>query len=156
MRSLAALTASNSLMNQEFSAGKERSQPMKKRGLDAAEEKPTVFSNQTLVLSFADIKARFIEEFLPIKLPGGNLLNLSKWHDDDVSSYCIGLRILGAIILRDDLDQVQADEIVSLKNKNEGLLLNQFKIGLRKDLLKETGILLLVEPEEIPYMVTSW
>ncbi|KAG5867295.1 hypothetical protein JTB14_018560 [Gonioctena quinquepunctata] len=76
------------------------------------------------VSSFAKIKARFIEKFLPIQLPGENLLNLSKCfqrHDQEISFYRIRLRILGAKILGDDLDQAQADGILDLE-KTEKLV----------------------------------
>ncbi|KAG5873050.1 hypothetical protein JTB14_010533 [Gonioctena quinquepunctata] len=102
------------------------------------------------LLSFVEIKARFIEKFLPIKLPGENQLNLSRCfqrHDEDVSSYCIRLRNLGSKLLKEDLESAQIDEVAGLKKKNKDILLNQFKIGLRKDLLRETGILLLKEEQ---------
>ncbi|KAG5865153.1 hypothetical protein JTB14_037427 [Gonioctena quinquepunctata] len=62
------------------------------------------------VLSFTEIKVRFIKTFLPIKLPEENLLNLSKCfqrHDGDISSFCIRLHILGAKILKDALDRLK-------------------------------------------------
>ncbi|KAG5880378.1 hypothetical protein JTB14_027285 [Gonioctena quinquepunctata] len=67
-------------------------------------------------------------------------------HDEDVSSYCIRLRNLGSKLLKEDLESAQ-DEVAGLRKKNKDILLNQFKIGLRKDLLRETGILLLKEEQ---------
>lgn len=100
-------------------------------------------------LSFRDLKARFIEKFLPTKLPGENQLILSRCYqrqEEDVSSYCTRLRVLGVKLLNEDLENAAADEVAGLKKKNKEILLNQFKIGLRKDLMKEIGILLLQEP----------
>ncbi|KAG5884271.1 hypothetical protein JTB14_021328 [Gonioctena quinquepunctata] len=111
------------------------------------------------VLAFADIKARFIENFLSMKLPGETLLNLSKCfqrQDEDVSFSCIRLQILGAKLLKEDLNRAQPDGIVCLKEKCTELLLNQFKIGLRKDLLKEKGILLLREEQLDLEQAENW
>ncbi|KAG5864280.1 hypothetical protein JTB14_021255 [Gonioctena quinquepunctata] len=55
------------------------------------------------------------------------------------------LRNLGSKRSKEDLESAQIDEVTGLKNKNRDILLNQSKIGLRKDLLRETGILLLKE-----------
>ncbi|KAG5885599.1 hypothetical protein JTB14_024780 [Gonioctena quinquepunctata] len=60
---------------------------------------------------------------------------------------CFRSPISGAKLLKEDLDCAQLDDIHGLKNKNKDLLLIQFKIRLRKDLLKETGILLLREEQ---------
>ncbi|KAG5900347.1 hypothetical protein JTB14_033798 [Gonioctena quinquepunctata] len=58
---------------------------------------------------------------------------------------CTRLRIIGAKLLREDLSGATPEEEAGITKKNKELLLNQFKIGLRKDLMKETGVLLLRE-----------
>lgn len=101
-------------------------------------------------LTFNDLKARFIRKFLPIKLPGEAQLNFSRCYqrqDESVSSYCTRLKSLGAQLLKEDLEGADVDEVAGLKRKNKDILISQFKIGLRKDLLKEVGILLLREPD---------
>ncbi|KAG5881427.1 hypothetical protein JTB14_030549 [Gonioctena quinquepunctata] len=65
--------------------------------------------------------------------------------DEEVSSFCMRLRIIGAKLLCEDLSGATPEEGEEIRKKNRELLLNQFKIGLRKDLMKETGVLLLRE-----------
>lgn len=107
-------------------------------------------SDPTLdTLSYVDFKNRLIQKFLPLKLPGENQLILSRCYqryDENVSEYCTRLRALGAKLLEEDIEGAEANEIAGLKKKNKEIVLNQFKIGLRKDLMKEVGILLLREP----------
>ncbi|XP_074040000.1 uncharacterized protein [Leptinotarsa decemlineata] len=100
-------------------------------------------------LSYSDLKARFIGKFRPIKLPGENQLMLSRCYQryEDVSTYCTRLRALGAKLLNEDLERAEATEIAGLKKNNKEIIMNQFKIGLRKDLLREVGILLLRESD---------
>ncbi|KAG5897696.1 hypothetical protein JTB14_011506 [Gonioctena quinquepunctata] len=48
-------------------------------------------------------------------------------------------------VATEDLSVATPEEEAGIRKKNKELLLNQFKIGLRKDLMKETGVLLLRE-----------
>ncbi|KAG5888441.1 hypothetical protein JTB14_008392 [Gonioctena quinquepunctata] len=59
-------------------------------------------------------------------------------------NYISRLRIIGAKLLREDLSGATPEEEAGIRKKNKELLLNQFKIELRKDLMKE-GVLLLRE-----------
>ncbi|KAG5860169.1 hypothetical protein JTB14_014412 [Gonioctena quinquepunctata] len=99
-------------------------------------------------LSYYDLKNKFLKKFTPSKLPGESQWNLSRCFqrlDEEVSSFCTRLRIIGAKLLREDLSGATPEEEAGIRKKNKELLLNQFKIGLRKDLMKETGVLLLRE-----------
>lgn len=101
-------------------------------------------------LSFRDLKARLISKFAVTRLPGESQLNLSRCyqrHDENVSSFCIRLRILGAHVLEEDLRTATPEEQAGIKRKNQDLILNQFKIGLRKEIMREVGVLLLKEVE---------
>lgn len=108
-------------------------------------------SDPTLdALTYADLKNKFITKFLPIKLPGEAQLNFSRCYqrqDESVSSYCTRLRSLGTQLLKEDLEGATRDEVPGLKKKNKEVLISQFKLGLRKDLLREVGVLLLREPD---------
>ncbi|KAG5863597.1 hypothetical protein JTB14_014309 [Gonioctena quinquepunctata] len=61
------------------------------------------------------------------------------------SSFCTWLRIIGAKLLREDLSGATPEEEAGMRKKDKELLLNQFKIMLRKDLIKETGVFLLTD-----------
>ncbi|KAG5874211.1 hypothetical protein JTB14_019186 [Gonioctena quinquepunctata] len=99
-------------------------------------------------LSYYDLKNKFLKKFTPSKLPGESQWNLSRCFqrlDEELSSFCTRLRIIGAKLLREDLSGATPEGEAGIRKKNKELLLNQFKIGLRKDLMKETGVLLLRE-----------
>lgn len=99
-------------------------------------------------LSYAELKKRFLAKFTPIRLPGENQLNLSRCyqrHDEDVSAFCTRLKTLGSRVLQEDIQGANPDEEAGLRKKNQALLINQFKMGLRKDLLKDMGVILLRE-----------
>ncbi|KAG5874910.1 hypothetical protein JTB14_028480 [Gonioctena quinquepunctata] len=98
--------------------------------------------------SYYDLKNKFLKKFTPSKLPGESQWNLSRCFqrlDEEVSSFRTRLRIIGAKLLREDLSGATLEEEAGIRKKNKELLLNQFKIGLRKDLMKTTGVLLLRE-----------
>ncbi|KAG5885864.1 hypothetical protein JTB14_013875 [Gonioctena quinquepunctata] len=99
-------------------------------------------------LSYYDLKNIFLKKFTPSKLPGESQWNLSRCFqrlDEEVSSFCTRLRIIGAKLLREHLSGATPEEEAGMRKKNKELLLNQFKIGLRKDLMEATGVLLLRE-----------
>lgn len=99
-------------------------------------------------LVYVELKKRILAKFTPLRLPGENQLNLSRCyqrHDEDVSSFCTRLKTLGARVLQEDLQGASPDEEPGLRKKNQALLINQFKMGMRKDLLKDMGVMLLRE-----------
>lgn len=99
-------------------------------------------------LDYAGFKNKFIKRFSAIRLPGENQLNLSKCyqrHDEAVSAFCTRLRILGIRVLQEDLKSAADNEKAGLRKKNDELILNQFKLGLRRDFMKDIGVLLLKE-----------
>lgn len=99
-------------------------------------------------LTFRELKSRLIANFEPIGLPGENQLNLSKCyqrHDENVNQFCIRIKVLGAKVLEEDIRYATPEELPGIRKKNQDLMMNQFKIGLRKDLMKEVGVLLLRE-----------
>lgn len=101
-------------------------------------------------LNYSELKSKLLTKFSPKRLPGESLYKLSQCyqrHDEDVAAFCTRLRLLGAKALEDDLKGATTEEYPGIKKKNRELLLNQFKMGLKKDLLKETGVLLLKEEE---------
>ncbi|XP_045481687.1 uncharacterized protein LOC123685870 [Harmonia axyridis] len=99
-------------------------------------------------LSYAELKARFLQKFSSVRLPWKNQWNLNNCfqrQDEDVSSFCTRLRIIGAELLSEDLSGATKDEESGIRKKNRDLILNQFKIGLRKEVMREVGIFLLRE-----------
>ncbi|KAJ8962461.1 hypothetical protein NQ314_005723 [Rhamnusium bicolor] len=101
-------------------------------------------------LNFWALKARLIANFGISRLPGDNQLNLSRCyqrHDESISAYCTRLRILGARVLEEDLSNATIEEQAGIRKKNRDLVLNQFKMGLRKEIMKEVGVLLLREDQ---------
>lgn len=101
-------------------------------------------------LDYAGLREKLIDKFSPTRLPGENQLKLSRCyqrHDEDVSSFCTRLKTLGTRVLQEDLQGATKEEEAGLKKKNQDLLINQFKVGLRKDLLRDMGVILLREKE---------
>lgn len=99
-------------------------------------------------LNFRALKAKLIANFSISRLPGERQFNLSRCyqrHDESVSSFCTRLRILGAQVLEDDLSSASNEEQAGIRKQNRNLVLNQFKIGLRREVMKEVGVLLLRE-----------
>ncbi|CAG9833244.1 unnamed protein product [Diabrotica balteata] len=74
------------------------------------------------------------------------LANCFQRHDESVSDFTTRLRILAARVLEEDLEGATIEGQLGIKKKNKELVLNQFKLGLRRDVMKETGVLLLKEP----------
>ncbi|XP_045472900.1 uncharacterized protein LOC123679403 [Harmonia axyridis] len=99
-------------------------------------------------LTYAELKLRLIQKFTSQKLPGECQWNLSgcmQGQDEDVSSFCIRLRTIGAELLTEDLVGATKEEELGIRKINRNLILNQFKMGLRKDIMKEVGMFLLLE-----------
>lgn len=101
-------------------------------------------------LNYQEFKQKLIKRFSKLTLPGENQRNLSKCyqrHDESVSSFCTRLKSLGMKVLREDLRSATSGEIEGLRKKNNQLVLSQFKTGLKKELLKDIGVLLLKDEE---------
>ncbi|KAF2891944.1 hypothetical protein ILUMI_14229 [Ignelater luminosus] len=91
-------------------------------------------------------KNKFIHKFSLVKIPGEALLQLSKCfqhHDEPVSKLTTRLKILGSEILKEDLQHASDTEKSGLQRKCNDLVTNQFKIGLRKELMRNLGPLLM-------------
>jgi hypothetical protein len=99
-------------------------------------------------LTYSDIRKLLVDKFGKIYLPGERAINLAKCYmrnEETVSDFVTRLKTLGQNVLLEDLRNCQLEEQAGIRRKNEDLILSQFKIGLRKDLMKEVGILLLRE-----------
>lgn len=91
---------------------------------------------------------KFTVKFTPIRLPGEAQMKLSKCfqrHDEDVASYVTRLNCLGRAVLEEDLEDAKENEKEGIKKKYAGLVLNQFRIGLRKELMRQIAPVLLAE-----------
>ncbi|KAK4885165.1 hypothetical protein RN001_001436 [Aquatica leii] len=85
-------------------------------------------------------------KFSPARIPGQALLRLSKCyqrHDESIANYVIRLKSLGNEILAEDLQNAVQENIPGLKQKCEELVLNQFRIGIKKELMKQLTPLLM-------------
>ncbi|KAJ8970788.1 hypothetical protein NQ317_008299 [Molorchus minor] len=101
-------------------------------------------------LNYRELKSKLVRNFAVTKLPGESQYELSKCyqrHDETVTSYCTRLKVLGTKVLEEDLRNSTLDEMPGIRKKGQQLMLNQFKLGLRKDILKEIGVLLLREED---------
>uniref|UniRef100_V5GVE6 Retrotransposon gag domain-containing protein n=1 Tax=Anoplophora glabripennis TaxID=217634 RepID=V5GVE6_ANOGL len=99
-------------------------------------------------LGYRDLKAKFLEHFATTLLPGEYQLSLNKCyqrHDESVTGFCTQLRLIGTKLLKEDLKNATQEEKAGIRKKNQELILNQFKMGLRRDILKEVGLMLLRE-----------
>lgn len=103
---------------------------------------PAVFNEK----NYTEFKNKFLEKFTPSRIPGQALIKLSKCyqrHDESISNYVIRLKSLGAQILADDLKKAPKENIPGLKQKNLELVLNQFRLGIKKEMLKNLTPLLM-------------
>lgn len=99
-------------------------------------------------LSYAEFKNKIFARFVKVEPPGSHHLSLMKIyqkHDEGVAEFVTRLRVVGSKALREDLKSASPLEVPGLKRKNDDLILNQFKVGLRRELFKEVGVLLLRE-----------
>ncbi|KAG5866375.1 hypothetical protein JTB14_021888 [Gonioctena quinquepunctata] len=97
-----------------------------------------------LILRFEN---KFLKKFTPSKLPGESQWNLSRCFqrlDEEVSSFCTRLRIIGAKLLREDLSGATPEEEAGIRKRIRSFF-ESVQNRLRKDLMKETGVLLLRE-----------
>lgn len=103
-------------------------------------------SLQIATITFTDFEASFIKKFEPISIPGEPLIKLSRCiqrHDEAVAQYVTRLKVIGSEILRADLATATIDEKAGLEKKCNELVLNQFKLGLRRELMKQLGPVLM-------------
>lgn len=99
-------------------------------------------------LSYREFKTKALQRFQVATTPGQALVNLGRCYqrsDEDVASFCTRLRTLGLKVLQEDLQNAQRNEEPGLRKKNDDLVMNQFKIGLRKEIMKDIGVMLVRE-----------
>lgn len=99
-------------------------------------------------LTYAELKKEFCRKFARIILPGEALLKLSQVRQrqgENVASFSIRIRSAGISVLNEDLRTATSGEEAGLRRKVNDLMLNQFKLGLKKDYLRNIGALLLQE-----------
>lgn len=99
-------------------------------------------------INYAEFKSKFIKKFSPVSIPGENLIKLGKTfqrHDESVSQFVIRLKGIGNDILTEDLKQSSAVEHPGITRKCNELVLNQFKIGIKKEYMKSLGPVLMRE-----------
>lgn len=97
-------------------------------------------------ISYEELKEKFMKRLSPITVPGESLIKLTRCyqrHDETVSNFVSRLKILGAEILREDLENSLAYEDAGIKRKCKELVLHQFKSGLKRDLIRNLGPLLM-------------
>lgn len=97
-------------------------------------------------LTTDDLIKKLVEKFTATKIPGEALLKLSKCfqrHDESVSEYTVRLKSLGKEILDEDYQGAAEPMKVGLKQKNKDLILNQFRIGLKRSLLQQLAPVLM-------------
>lgn len=98
------------------------------------------------LVGYATFKERLIKKFSPVTLPGEALLNLTKCyqrHEESVAHFVIRLKTFGADILKEDLLAAKPNEKAGLEKKCNELVLNQFRIGLKRELLRQLGPVLM-------------
>lgn len=103
-------------------------------------------SLEAATISYEEFKKRFIKRFSPIRIPGEALLKLGKCfqrHDESIANYVTRLKLLGSEILKEDYLTARANEKEGLKKKRDELVLHQFKVGVKKEYLKNLGPLLM-------------
>lgn len=97
-------------------------------------------------ISYDDFKNKFIKKFTPVSIPGENMLKLGRTfqrHDETVSQFVTRVKSIGNDILAEDLKRCKNGDESGLESKCNDLVLNQFKIGLKKDYMKTLGTVLM-------------
>lgn len=97
-------------------------------------------------IGYFEFKEKFIARFSPVRIPGENLIKLSRCfqkHDESIANYVARLKILGSEILKEDLLMATAHEISGLTKKCNELVLHQFKSGIKREYLKNLGPLMM-------------
>lgn len=104
-------------------------------------------SDTTLdALNYTEFKKKLVVKFSPRKQPGEDQLKLNRCFQgpgETVDTFCTRIRTLGAKVLKEDLRTAGAGEELGLRRKNKELMINQFKLGLRKDLFRLVGAALI-------------
>lgn len=99
-------------------------------------------------INYTEFKARFIKRFSPVIVPGQGLIYLNKCyqrHDESVNQYVTRIKLLGVAMLEEDIATAEEAEKPGLIKKIDQLVLNQFKTGLSKHLLKNVGTVFMRE-----------
>lgn len=100
--------------------------------------------------NYENFKAKFIKRFSPVVIPGQALGNLNKCyqrHDESVNQFATRVKLIGVEILEEDLATAEETEKPGLIKKIDQLVLNQFKTGLNKNLLKNVGTVFMREDD---------
>lgn len=99
-------------------------------------------------LDYTNFKNKLIKQFSPTTVPGQALIKLNKCYqryDESVSQFATRIKLLGRDIYEEDRLYANQNELAGLLKKSQQLTLNQFKIGLKRDLIEKIGTILMRE-----------
>lgn len=91
-------------------------------------------------LTWETFKKKFITKFTPIKIPGEAALHLANCYqrtNETIAEYVTRLKGIAKEIIEEDLSTAQEEEKVGIRKKNQGIILNQFQLGLKRDLKRQ-------------------
>lgn len=101
-------------------------------------------------IKYTEFKNRFVAQFSPIKIPGQALINLGRCYqrfDETVINFSTRVKLLGRQIIEEDLEDAAEGEALGLEKKCNQLVLNQFKIGLRREIIEKVGTVFMRETD---------
>lgn len=96
--------------------------------------------------NYENFQERIIKQFSKLQIPGEAISQLQRCyqkHDEPVSKFTTRIKSLGLKVLAEDLKSATQLEIPGIRSKSKQIILNQFKLGLKKELLKEIGVTLM-------------
>lgn len=95
-------------------------------------------------------KSSFIKHFTPLKVPGAAQFKLSQIYQrtgETVGQFVTRLKLAGQETLNEDLADASQEQKAGIVKKNTDVILSQFKMGLKRDLLKTIGIVLAMDSD---------
>lgn len=98
------------------------------------------------LLNYEELKKKICKQFTRPVMPLENLLKLNNCYqrkDEQVQNYVVRLKKIGTLLLQEDTKELtEANDIDLITKRNKALILNQFKLGLRKEISNKIGVAL--------------
>lgn len=101
-------------------------------------------------ITYKQFKQKFITKFSKLKIPGQAQLILSRCiqgRNETISQFLTRLKLIGQEVLEEDLIDASQAEREGIIKKHNNILLTQFRMGIKREISKIIGVLLMRESD---------
>ena len=98
--------------------------------------------------SYQQLKSALVDRFTPLRIPGAAQFKLTQIYqraNESVGQFVTRLKLTGQEALEEDLATASEAQQPGIVKKNADAVLAQFKLGLKREILRVIGILLMRE-----------